>query len=75
MGSNNYDSVILEEVRGQYSRVLEALDSLKTVPEDIVDIKQRIGHVETDVRLIKKALSAQSADTQHIKRHLRLAGE
>ena len=40
--SNNYDSVILEEVRSQYRAIQGGLDNLQGLPEKVDQISQDV---------------------------------
>ncbi|HLC91526.1 MAG TPA: hypothetical protein VJC09_00580 [Candidatus Saccharimonadales bacterium] len=60
------NGVVLEEINDKLERILEATDTLKDVPADIRDIKERLVTVESDVKTIKAVVTDQS---QNLKTH------
>lgn len=63
--SHQGNGVILEEINDKLERILEATDTLKDVPSDIRDIKERLITVESNVKTVKAVVTDQNSDLKN----------
>ena len=57
--TDHYEGAILEEVRDQITRLAEAMSE---VPGKVRNIDERLGTIESDVKVIKAAVTDQTSE-------------
>lgn len=65
--SDDYTGVLLEKIQDQLQRLAEAMAD---VPTKVDDIDQRLREVESDVKVIKAAVTDQSRQLQEQSQRL-----
>ncbi len=69
--SDDYTGVLLEKIQDQLQRLAEAMAD---VPTKVDDIDQRLREVESDVKVIKAAVTDQSRQLQEQSQRLNTLG-
>jgi prefoldin subunit 5 len=73
MTKGNYTDVILEEVRDQYKKIQEGLDSLQGLPTKVDKLDEDMQTVKSDLKTIKAVQRDQGHQVQdHEKRLTKL---
>ena len=67
MSSDNYQAVLLEDIKSQNIHILEILDSMKTIPIDVAVLKTDLEQVKNDTRVIKAAVRVQQKDLSEVR--------
>ena len=60
MKDENYVAVILEEVRDQYGKIMEGLDSIRGLPRQVSKLQDDMTEVKSDIKVIKAVVTNQS---------------
>lgn len=65
--------VLLEQIQEQNQAILEYVKSVPKIEDDIADIKQRLGRVETNTKVVQSVVQDHSVQLHdHRKRIARL---
>ena len=60
--SDRYKGVMLEELLGQNKAILEAVGDMQRHVADIPQMKEDIGELKSDMKIVKAAVTANSRD-------------
>ena len=72
MSEDNYTAAILEEVREQNKRILEALNGMSKVPNEVSEIKADVSELKIDVSDLKPVIKDHSKSLQDYDSRLTL---